>query len=97
MMSGLIMRLLMVVGLETLGYCWGQSIPISPCPDKFKYQVDAGGMQYGLISVPPPEPDYNIKLTVKMALDAIPPTVSDLYILCFSSFLLRIVCMMCMK
>lgn len=73
----------MIIGLEILGHSCGQKIPISPCPDVFQYKVDAGGMWYGLISVPPPEPDFNIKLTVKMYLNAVPPTVSDSYKLVF--------------
>lgn len=87
MVCGHIFGLLMVVALETLKHSWGQKVPVSPCPDVFQYQVDAGGMWYGLISVPPPEPDFTIKLTVKMALDAIPPTVSDFYSLGSSQFL----------
>ncbi|KDR22457.1 serine protease gd-like [Zootermopsis nevadensis] len=71
---GHILELLMIIGLEILGHSCGQKIPISPCPDVFQYKVDAGGMWYGLISVPPPEPDFNIKLTVKMYLNAVPPT-----------------------
>jgi hypothetical protein len=86
MLCGHILGLLIIVVLETLGYSWGQTIPATPCPDVFQYRVDAGGMWYGLISVPPPEPDFNIKLTVKMALDAIPPTVSDFYNSGFSQF-----------
>lgn len=79
MVCGQIMGLLMVMGLRALGYSWGQSIPRSPCPNVFQYKVDSSGMWYGLITIPPPEPDFNIKLSAALVINAVLPTVSYSY------------------
>ncbi|XP_069683974.1 serine protease gd-like isoform X1 [Periplaneta americana] len=74
MIDGQILGFLLVVGLQILGCTWAQSVPTSPCPDVFQYNVDSAGMWYALITVPNPQPNLDIKLTVEMSIDAILPS-----------------------
>ncbi|PSN37054.1 hypothetical protein C0J52_20889 [Blattella germanica] len=76
MVYGHVLWLLLATSLQALAE--NQSLPPSPCPEIFQYQVDPGGIWYGLINVPTPEPDYNVKLKVELGLDAILPNVTTI-------------------
>jgi hypothetical protein len=77
MVCGQVLGLLLAA--QTLGPSWGQSVPTSPCPGIFQYEMDSSGNWHGLISVPAPQPGYTFKINVELALDAVLTTVSFSY------------------
>jgi hypothetical protein len=78
MVCGQVLGLLFAA--QTLGPTWGQSVPASPCPDVFQYQVDSSGNWRGLINIPAPQPGYIFRTTVELAINAVLPAVSFNYL-----------------
>ncbi|XP_069683972.1 serine protease gd-like isoform X1 [Periplaneta americana] len=60
--------------LVVLARARGQSVPVSPCPQVFQYQVESSGTWYGLINVPTPQPSHTVRLSVELAINAVLPT-----------------------
>jgi hypothetical protein len=65
--------------LLAAGKLWpvlGQSVPTSPCPSVFWYEVDASGNCHGRLNIPAPPAGSSLKTVVELDIDAVLDTVS---------------------
>jgi hypothetical protein len=65
--------------LTVAGNLWpvlGQSVPISPCPAIFWYEVNASGNWGGRLSIPAPAAGSFLRTVVEMNIDAVLNPVS---------------------
>jgi hypothetical protein len=58
----------------------GQSIPKSPCPKIFWYEMDASGTWHGHLNIPAPPAGSPLRTVVELDTDAVLPTVSLNYL-----------------
>ena len=69
--------------LLAIGNLWpvlGQSVPTSPCPTIFWYEVDASGNWGGRMSIPAPPAGSPLRTVVELNIDAVLDTVSLNYL-----------------
>jgi hypothetical protein len=66
--------------LLAAGTVWpalGQSVPTSPCPSVFWYEVDASGNWHGRINIPAPKAGSTLSTVVELHFDTALRTVSS--------------------
>jgi hypothetical protein len=65
--------------LLSAGKLWpvlGQSVPTSPCPSVFWYEVDASGNWHGRLNIPAPPAGSPLRTVLVMDINAVLDTVS---------------------
>ena len=70
----------LVLATETLWSVLGQSVPKSPCPSMFWYEVDSAGNWLGRMSLPAPPAGNTFRTVVVLDIDAVLRTVSLTYL-----------------
>jgi hypothetical protein len=70
----------LLLAADTLCPVLGQSVPTSPCPTVFWYEVDASGNWHGRMNTPAPPTGSTLLTVVEMYLDADLRTVSLNYL-----------------
>jgi hypothetical protein len=66
----------LLLAADTLWPVLGQSVPTSPCPTVFWYEVDASGNWHGRVSIPSPPAGSTLTTLVELHIDAVLRTVS---------------------
>ena len=70
----------LLLAAETLWPALGQSVPTSPCPAIFWYEVDASGTWHGRLNIPAPPAGIALRTVVELDIDAVLHTVSLNYL-----------------
>jgi len=70
----------LLLAAEPLLPALGQSVPTSPCPTIFWYEVDASGKWGGRMSIPAPPAGSPLRTVVELNIDAVLDTVSLNYL-----------------
>jgi hypothetical protein len=72
--------LLLLIAAETLWPVLGQTVPTSPCPTLFWYELDASGNWGGRMNIPAPPTDSSLSTLVELEFDDVQHKVSCNYL-----------------